>query len=66
MTSKATKRIPVSKERWKELGKMKGAGQTYDELLKQIIQAYNRLKLKKKMDKLEKADKEELVPLNEL
>ena len=35
------KRIPVSRTRWKELGQLKQAGQTYDELLKEMIQAYN-------------------------
>jgi len=30
----ASKRIPVTKERWKELNDLKEAGQTYDALLK--------------------------------
>lgn len=33
----ADKRIPVSEERWRELGEMKEAGQTYDELLEELI-----------------------------
>ena len=37
-----TKRIPVSEDRWKELGKIKEAGQTYGELIGKLIQAYNR------------------------
>ena len=40
-----TKRIPVSEGRWKELGKIKEAGQTYDELLGELVQAYNRREL---------------------
>lgn len=32
----ATKRIPVSEETWKELGKKKEPGQTWDELLEQL------------------------------
>lgn len=32
----ATKRIPVSEETWKELGKEKEPGQTWDELLEQL------------------------------
>ena len=31
--SNATKRIPVTEERWEELNELKGAGETYDELL---------------------------------
>jgi predicted CopG family antitoxin len=32
----ATKRIPVSEETWKELGKKKETGQTWDDLLEQL------------------------------
>ena len=32
----ATKRIPVTEETWKELGKEKEPGQTWDELLEQL------------------------------
>ena len=49
-----TKRIPVSEEMWKSLGKMKGAGQTYDELLKELMQAYNRRELAAKMNAAER------------
>lgn len=41
----ATKRIPVSPETWKELGRMKDAGQSYDALLRRMILAYNRQEL---------------------
>lgn len=41
----ATKRIPVSPETWKEIGRMKEAGQTYDDLLQEMILAYNRQEL---------------------
>jgi len=49
-----TKRIPVSEEMWKSLGKMKEAGQTYDELLHKLMQSYNRRELASKMDAAEK------------
>jgi len=39
------KRIPVSVDRWKQLGQIKQAGQTYDELLDQMIRAFNRKEL---------------------
>ncbi|MGV8162442.1 MAG: hypothetical protein ACP5N2_03880 [Candidatus Nanoarchaeia archaeon] len=45
MTQLMTKRIPVSEDIWKELGKMKEAGQTYDELLGELLQAHNRREL---------------------
>lgn len=32
----ATKRIPVSEETWKKLGKEKEPGQTWDELLEEL------------------------------
>lgn len=42
MAMSATKRIPVSPETWQDLGRMKGAGQSYDDLLQEMILAYNR------------------------
>ncbi len=42
-----TKRIPVSVEMWKQLGKLKEAGQTYDDLIKELLQARNRRELAK-------------------
>jgi len=41
----ADKRIPVSEERWRELGEMKDAGQTYDELLQDLIEAHKQRRL---------------------
>ncbi len=37
MIMPALKRLPVSEKIWKELGAMKGAGQTYDDLLGELI-----------------------------
>ncbi len=34
----ATKRIPVTEEIWQELNKLKRAGQTYDELLLELLE----------------------------
>lgn len=66
MTQKMKKRIPVSEEVWKELGKEKEAGETYNDLIKKMIKDHNKQKLMKKMKKVEKMDKEELVSLDEL
>lgn len=41
----ADKRIPVSEERWEELGEMKAAGQTYDDLLHELIEEYKEHRL---------------------
>ena len=49
-----TKRIPVSEDIWKKLGKIKEAGQTYDDLMRELIQARNRKELAKKMDDAQK------------
>lgn len=38
LTMAATKRIPVSEETWKELGKEKEPGQTWDELLQELLE----------------------------
>lgn len=53
----ADKRIPVSEERWKELGKIKDSGQTYDDLLHELIQEHKEHQLAKMVrDKRENAD----------
>lgn len=41
----ADKRIPVSEERWRELGEMKDAGQTYDDLLQELIEDHKKHRL---------------------
>ncbi len=41
----ATKRIPVSPETWQRIGRLKNAGQSYDNLLQRMMLAYNREEL---------------------
>lgn len=60
------KRVPVSEPTWKELGRMKEAGQTYDELIKELIQEANKAKLAKKVKESRAKDEEELVSVDEL
>lgn len=62
----AEKRIPVTEERWTELHDLKQAGQTYDELLEELIQEHNRRELAEKARAMRAADEEELTPLDEL
>lgn len=45
MAQTMIRRIPVSDARWKQLGKIKQAGQTYDDLLADMVVAYNRSQL---------------------
>lgn len=47
----ATKRIPVSDETWKELGKEKEPGQTWDQLLRELKEEAMRNKLAEKVRK---------------
>ncbi|MCK4347994.1 MAG: hypothetical protein KAW47_05195 [Thermoplasmatales archaeon] len=61
-----TKRIPVSESVWKQIGKLKDAGETYDGLLKKMLKAYNRMKLMQKMENVERKNKEDLVALDDL
>lgn len=59
--SKADKRIPVTEERWKELHDLKGPGQTYDELLEEIVEEYKKARLFRDMDEIrEESDFEPL------
>ena len=65
-TMPANKRIPVTEERWKELNELKGAGETYDELLGELIQQTNRRQLASRAREVREADTEELTSLDEL
>ncbi|MBS3812758.1 MAG: hypothetical protein ACOC88_02325 [Candidatus Bipolaricaulota bacterium] len=61
-----TKRVRIKESTWKELGKMKEAGQTYDELIRELIQEANRSKLAKKIRESKEKDEEELISVDEL
>jgi|LGVF01.1.fsa_nt_gb hypothetical protein len=61
-----TKRIPVSKHIWEQIGEIKQAGETYDSLLKKMLLAYNRMKLMRKMEEVEHKNEEDLVALDDL
>ena len=64
--SKANKRIPVTKERWNELNDLKEAGQTYDELLAELIEERNRRQLAERAREVRAADSEELTQLDDV
>ncbi len=44
-TMRLTKRIPVTEQVWKELAEMRSAGQTYDELLAEMIELRKKRRL---------------------
>jgi len=62
----ADKRIPVTEERWERLHQLKKPGQTYDELLDELIQEHERHQLAERARALREKDSEELTPLDEL
>jgi predicted CopG family antitoxin len=64
--SNASKRIPVTEERWKELNELKEAGETYDDLLGELIQQHQRRQLADRAKEVREADSDELTSLDEL
>lgn len=64
--SNANKRIPVTEERWAELNELKAAGQTYDELLAELIREHERRQLAERASAVRAADEDELTALDEL
>jgi len=60
------KRIPVSETVWKRLGEAKQAGETYDLLLRKMLQAYHRMRLMEKMAAVEQQNTDELVALDDI
>lgn len=64
--SNASKRIPVTEERWKELNELKEAGETYDDLLGELIQEHQRRQLAERTKEVREADSEDLTSLDEL
>ena len=64
--SNASKRIPVTEERWKELNELKQAGETYDDLLAELIQEHQRRRLVERTKEVREADSEELTSHDEL
>ena len=63
-TMRLTKRIPVSERVWKELAEMRSAGQTYNELLVEMIELLKKRRLLDKIGHLIQED--DFVPLSEI
>jgi hypothetical protein len=49
----ATKRVPVSEGVWSDLSALKGAGQTYDDLLASMIEQEKKRRFIADMDRIE-------------
>jgi hypothetical protein len=66
MIMAAVKRIPVPEPIWKKLGEMKGAGQTYNDLLEEMIERVKRAPLEEDAKVWEDRPDSEYVPLSEI
>jgi predicted CopG family antitoxin len=61
--SRAEKRIPLTEDRFQELGELKDAGQTWDELLGELAQAQKERNLARMFR--ESKENDDFVPLRE-
>jgi predicted CopG family antitoxin len=59
----AEKQIRVSEEMRNELHGMKGVSESYDDVLRQLVQEHNRRELADRMSKTERMDADDLVAL---
>lgn len=62
----ADKRIPVTEETRKELHDLKEPGQTYDALLRELVQQRRRQELEQRFQELEETDSDELTSLEDV
>jgi predicted CopG family antitoxin len=60
---KADKRIPLREDTYKELGHLKEAGQTWNELVEELIEDRRR---QNRRELLERTDDSEYVPLEDV
>jgi len=59
-----SKRIPVTEKVWKELAEMRAAGQTYDDLLAEMIELRKKRRLVEEVSRSLQED--DFVPLSEI
>ena len=62
----AVKRIPVTEAVWKDLAEMRSAGQTYTELLAEMIEDRKRRRLLEDAGKWNSRKKKDYVSLSEI
>lgn len=63
--AEADKRIPVTEDTHKLLHDLKVPGQTYDDLMRELVQERNRQELAEKFRRMDEMDTNEFVPLDE-
>lgn len=61
--ARADKRIPVTEERWEELHELKSPGQTYDELLAELVEEHKKARLFRDVERIRAES--EFEPLDE-
>jgi len=61
--AKATKRIPVHEGTFEELGGFKRAGETWDDVVQELIEAKQQ---QNRRELLDRTDDDEFVPLDEV
>ena len=64
ITMNLSKRIPVTEKVWKELAEMRAAGQTYDDLLAEMIELRKKRRLVEEVSRSLQED--DFVPLSEI
>lgn len=64
ITMNLSKRIPVTEKVWKELAEMRAAGQTYDDLLAEMIELRKKRRLVEEVSRSLQEDT--FVPLSEI
>lgn len=58
----ADKRIPVTEERWQQLHDLKEPGQTYDDLIENLVEEFKKARLMRDMQEIR--EEEEFEPLD--
>lgn len=66
MIMSAVKRIPVTEPIWKDLSEMRSAGQTYTDLLSEMIEDRKKHRLEEDVKAWGRRKKEDYVPLSEI
>ena len=62
----ADKRIPVTEQTREALHDLKKSGQTYDDLLQELVEQRRRQELEERFQALEEADRDELTALSDV
>ena len=62
----AVKRIPVTEPVWKDLAEMRSAGQTYTDLLAEMIEDRKKRRLEEDVGKWSRRKKEDYVSISEI